>query len=144
MRVAARIPYAALLAAVFMSVAETRAGSGTGLIISSAECRRLVTRHVPSPDVAYRPGQGVHGRAVAPADLDSAIAIRIPERIDIDILIPLEAFLGDETPPRTAEAEVRVGRVSVVGERLSYNGQPLADAAAAAVAAECRKALTRN
>lgn len=143
MRAPAALPYAVLMGAFLVALAEPRAGSGTNLVISSADCRRLVTRHAPSPDV-YRPGVDVRGRAVAPADLDSATRIRLPERIDIDIIVALGEFLGAGTPPRTAGAEVRVGTVTLEGEHLSFNGQALGDTAAAAIAAACRKALARE
>ena len=116
----------------------------TGFVITAADCRRLVTKHTPAPDVAYRAGIDVHGRPVAPAESGAAARIVLPDEIVIDVLIPLDEFLGDKTPPRTARAEVRVGAVTVVGDRLSFNGQPLGDSAAAAIAAECRRILKHS
>jgi len=46
---------------------ETRAQ--TTIVITKAECDRLVT-HVASADVAYTPGVDVNGNAVAPAYLN--------------------------------------------------------------------------
>ena len=40
-------------------------------------------RHEPAPDVAYQPGVDVHGRAVAPADLNGGSQIELPDVIYI-------------------------------------------------------------
>lgn len=116
-------------------------GHHTRIILEARDCRQLVTRHRPSLDTAYQEGVDVRGNPVVPADLLSSPRIQLPEVIVIDILIPLEAFLGERTPPRIGRSEVRVGRVRVEGERLSFNGQPLGDPAAVAIAAACRRIL---
>ena len=116
-------------------------GPHTRVILEARDCRQLVTRHRPSLDTAYQAGVDVRGNPVVPADLASSPRLQLPEVIVIDILIPLEAFLGEGTPPRIGRSEVRVGEVRVEGERLSFNGQPLGDPAAAAIAAACRRIL---
>ncbi len=116
-------------------------GQDTRVILEARDCRQLVTRHRPSIDTAYKAGVDVRGNPVVPADLASSPRLQLPEVIVIDILIPLEAFLGERTPPRLGRSEVRVGEVRVEGERLSFNGQPLGDPAAAAIAAACRRIL---
>ena len=116
-------------------------GYDTRVILEARDCRQLVTRHRPSLDTAYQAGVDVRGNPVAPADLASGPRLQLPEVIVIDILIPLEAFLGEGTPPRLGRSEVRVGEVRVEGEHLSFNGQPLGDPAAAAIAAACRRIL---
>ena len=113
----------------------------TRVILEARDCRQLVTRHRPSLDTAYQEGVDVRGNPVAPADLASSPRLQLPEVIVIDILIPLETFLGEGTPPRIGRSEVRLGEVRVEGERLSFNGQPLGDPAAAAIAAACRRIL---
>ncbi|NFV79934.1 hypothetical protein [Magnetospirillum aberrantis] len=47
------------------------------IVITKTDCSRLI-RHVPAPDVAYKPGVDVHGRAVAPADMPGSGADAIP------------------------------------------------------------------
>ena len=144
---------AALLAALLASAAaaaqsgldsESAPGTQTRIVLEARDCRRLVTRHRPSPDTAYRPGVDARGRPVVPADLLGGPDLRLPEVIVIDVLIPLSEFLGDDTPPRIGHSEVRVGEVRVEGERLSFNGQPLSDPAGAAIAAECRRLLAQR
>ena len=113
----------------------------TRVILEARDCRQLVTRHRPSLDTAYPPGVDARGNPVMPADLASSPRLQLPEVIVIDILIPLEVFLGEGTPPRIGRSEVRLGEVRVEGERLSFNGQPLGDPAAAAIAAACHRIL---
>jgi len=150
--------FAALIALVLAPAAAAaqshlESGSATGtrsrIVLEARDCRRLVTRHRPSLDTAYEPGVDARGRPVAPADLLGGAELRLPEVIVIDVLIPLTEFLGEAAPPRTGHAEVRVGEVRVgevrvEGERLSFNGQPLGDPAAAAIAAACRLLIERS
>ena len=112
------------------------------IVIDIDDCRHIVA-HQAAPDVAYQPGRDARGRAVAPADLPSSGSIRTPEKVGIDLIIPLTTFLGDDTPPFTEDAEVNAGRVvvdTVTGE-ISYNGRSLGDPAANAIAAECARQL---
>ena len=141
---------AALLAVLLPSAAAAAASQletggapdhHTRVILEARGCRQLVTRHRPSLDTTYQEGADVRGNPVAPADLASSPRLQLPEVIVIDILIPLETFLGEGTPPRIGRSEVRVGEVRVEGERLSFNGQPLGDPAAAAIPAACRRIL---
>ncbi len=135
-----------LAAAAAQSDRETGGAPGqvTRVLLEARDCRQLVIRHRPSLDTAYQEGVDVRGNLVAPADLASGPRIQLPEVIVIDVLIPLEAFLGERTPPRIGRSEVRLGEVRVEGERLSFNGQPLGDPAAAAIAAACRRILEQK
>ena len=59
----------------------------THVVISGQDCQRLV-RHVPAPDVAYKPGVDVHGKPVAPADLPgSAGGYQLPDHIEFNYTI---------------------------------------------------------
>ena len=59
----------------------------TKVVISGQDCQRLV-RHVPAPDVAYKPGIDVHGKAVAPADLPGGGAgFKLPDHIEFNYTI---------------------------------------------------------
>ncbi len=145
MRLPALLSVTALaLTAATVAAAETPPAPEARLELTTAECRRLVVAHAPSADVAYRPGVDVYGRPVAPADLGSRPPLELPDRIVIDVLIPLRQVLGNRAPPRTEDSEVRLGEIVLEGDRLSFNGQPLADPEAQAVAAACRKALARD
>lgn len=56
------------------------------VVVTREDCARLV-RHVADADLAYQPGTDVHGRPVAPADLDGGLQVALPEAFSFDILI---------------------------------------------------------
>ncbi|WP_431858828.1 hypothetical protein [Azospirillum sp.] len=103
-----------------------------------AICRTL-PRHVPSADVEYKPGVDVRGNRVAPADLPGSAGAAPMDRFEIPVTLEVARRLGFATPgagalPRTAE----VGRLSIQGNRLFFNGQPLNAASEAELVALCR------
>jgi hypothetical protein len=121
--------------------------------IDQAACRAL-TRHVPAPDVEYVPGRDVvNGKPVAPADLSPGI--QIPTRFSVVVAIDVAKKLRslqprpgtrsatDQNPnlyalPRGGEAKAYLGVVTVEGDRLYFDGQPLTDDLEAEFAALCR------
>lgn len=106
--------------------------------VSRKDCERIV-KYTPDPDVAYKPGVDVHGKPVAPADLNGS-QIQIPDRIFIDLSLPFKDLLRNYNP-KLANADVYVGTVEydIASGRLLYNGQELTDPAQNAIAKECRK-----
>ena len=119
------------------TVAITRVAITT-VAITRADCARLVA-HVPAPDVAYRPGVDVYGRAVVPADLGGAPRIELPETILIDIEIDLQARFGIPADPTQYDPDAEVGEVAYRDGRFTFNGQPLQDQAQAELAARCQE-----
>jgi len=112
---------------------ETRAQ--TTIVITKAECDRLVT-HVASADVAYTPGVDVNGNAVAPADLNPQPQISVPDKISIPVTIDLAANLGI---PTSFLARPTVGEVQVSSDgRVTFNGQPVSGAAEHELAKRCQ------
>jgi hypothetical protein len=106
--------------------------------VDLAVCRYL-PRHTPSADVEYKPGVDVRGNRVAPADLPGSAGAAPMDRFEIPVTLDFARRLGFATPgaaalPRTAE----VGRLSVQGNRLFFNGQPLNAASEAELVALCR------
>ena len=112
------------------------------VLVSLAQCRQVVA-HQPADDVVYQPGVDAAGRPVAPADLAGPGTVQTPNFVTIALDLPLREFLGADTPPFTGKAEVLVGTVDydIRTARLSYNGQPLSDPAAHAIAAACARQL---
>lgn len=111
--------------------------------IDATTCR-LLERHVPAPDVAYRPGVDVHGEPVVPADLHPRI--EVPRRLAFEITIdpfddsgrlaPEPGFAGS----RFESTEIPVGGVSVdtlTGE-ITYEGRILQPADRQALVLACR------
>lgn len=112
------------------------------IAITTTDCARLV-KHVPAPDVEYQPGQDVHGRPVAPADLDGGYGMNLPETIRIPVTVLLQERFG--IPANSvlykAEAEIGVAEVSLDGERVTFNGQALTSPEAQALAATCQEIM---
>lgn len=130
-----------LLAAILFAAAPARAHEDEAVVtITRADCARLV-EHVPAPDVTYQPGVDVYGREVAPADLEGGTPIRVPETLRIPIEIDLLDRFGIPANPALYEADVPVGEVVYRNGRLSFNGRPLQDEAAAELSRRCQKIL---
>lgn len=93
-------------------------------------CKALV-KHVPSSDVAYKPGVDVHGKPVAPADLPGTNAFQLQQPITIALTADLFKFLkfpADQYPFNTmGRSDINLGTLTVDGDKVLYNGQPLTD-----------------
>ncbi len=119
---------------------ETR-GDPLELRISRAACTRLVA-HVPGDDVAYRPGVDVRGRPVAPADLEGAPALALPESYRVRIEVDSNDRFGIPAKSGNYDADVAVGEALVEADgRVLFNGQPLGSEAAFDLGRRCRELL---
>ena len=127
---------AALLAAAPVPAHEKKAE----VTIARADCARLV-EHIPAADVAYRPGVDAYGRAVVPADLSGGTQIPVPEILHIPIEIDLLDRFGIPAHPDLYESDIPLGEVVYRNGRLSFNGQPLQDDAAAELSRRCQKIM---
>ena len=105
--------------------------------ISGVDCRKLV-RHQPAPDVTYKPGVDVKGRKVAPADVNDAPQIEIPETITFDAAVDLRRF-GIPASSPLFQPYVGIGRVDVHQDgRVFLNGERLGNPEIAALEELCR------
>ncbi len=128
-------------AALFLILAAPPlAHAQTEFVISRQNCRLLV-RHVPDPGVEYQPGVDVRGREVVSADLGGRQPIKVPETFTIDIDVYLADRLGIPADPKLYVPEANVAVVSVEGDRVFFEGQPLSDLRQQAVAEACREKL---
>lgn len=95
------------------------------VVVEDGRCR-VVERHVPSADVAYRPGVDVRGRTVVPADLNGGNQVTTPRFVTIPLNIPITEFLAVR-PPFLDAVEIDAGLILVDTETgfLSYDGQRL-------------------
>lgn len=117
------------------SVSIQKAHAQTTIVITKAECDRLVT-HVASANVAYTPGVDVNGNAVAPADLNPQPQISMPDTISIPVTIDLATNLGI---PTSFLARPTVGEVQVSSDgRVTFNNQPVSGAAEHELAKRCQ------
>jgi len=108
--------------------------------ISLADCRRLVVTHIADPGVSFRPGRDVYGRRVAPAELPGQPRIALPKVFRIRISVDLETYLGI-VPPPGLDPDVPLGWLTVRGDKVYFNGQPLDDPHQSFIAAQCRRRL---
>ena len=106
--------------------------------ISRRDCEQLV-RHEPAPDVTYQPGVDVHGRPVAPADLDGGSQIALPDVIYIPIEVLVQDRFGIPANSVLYDATALVGVVSVKGNQVYFEDQLLGDPEVAALEEACRE-----
>ncbi len=113
--------------------------------LDSSLCNALV-KHTPDADVAYRPGVDVNGNAVAPADLPGGNnPIKLPEKINIPVTVSLAKVLNlnaNATPANQLGpgTEAQFGTLTVEGDRVTFNGQPLSDTQQDNLAVLCMRA----
>jgi hypothetical protein len=107
------------------------------IAISRRDCERLV-RHEPAPDVTYQPGVDVHGRPVAPADLGGGQQIQLPDVIYIPIEVLIQDKYGIPANSVLYDATALVGVVSVRGNQVYFEDQPLTDPEIVALEEACR------
>jgi len=108
------------------------------LVISRRACNWLVEHH-PSPDVEYQAGVDVHGRAVAPADLDGGANLVTPDFIVIPLEVLLEGKYGIAKNSVLWRPKAEVGTVVAVGDQIYYEGQRLGYSDQVALARACRE-----
>lgn len=113
------------------------------ITITKVDCRRLV-RHMPSGDVAYRPGVDVKGREVAPADLPGsagpAMANLLPDVLEIPLNVkPLQGKAY--ATHGLDDTNMNLGTISydMVRGDFMLNGQPLGSDDQAALAEACAR-----
>ncbi|HVO03450.1 MAG TPA: hypothetical protein VMT54_14685 [Candidatus Cybelea sp.] len=106
--------------------------------VSRQDCDRLAKYQEP-PGVEYQAGVDAHGEPVVPADIGGGSNIQLPQTI----VIPIEVFIQDRfhIPANSAlwAAKAEVGTVTITGDQVYFNGQPLGDAETAALAEICRQ-----
>jgi hypothetical protein len=107
------------------------------IAISRKDCQRLVN-HEPAPDVTYQPGVDVHGRPVVPADLGGGQQIQLPDVIYIPIEVLIQDKYGIPANSVLYDATALVGVVSVRGNQVYFEDQPLTDPEIVALEAACR------
>ena len=124
------------IALVLVAVAWAAPASAE-IAISRTDCERLV-RHEPAPDVAYQPGVDVHGRPVVPADLGGSQQIQLPDVIYIPIEVLIQDKYGIPANSVLYDATALVGVVSVRGNQVYFEDQPLTDPEIGALEEACR------
>ena len=119
--------------------AETKIDPDSRTVQVNKDVCRYLTKHRPAPDVAYQPGVDVNGNAVAPADLSGVPPARLPEAITIDLSSKLSQWLPNANFPnnKLGDSDIEFGTIVLEGDKVTYNGQPLADPAQDELAVLC-------
>jgi hypothetical protein len=123
--------------ALILSVVVWAAPASAEIAISRKDCQRLVN-HQPAPDVTYQPGVDVHGRPVVPADLGGGQQIQLPDVIYIPIEVLIQDKYGIPANSVLYDATALVGVVSVRGNQVYFEDQPLTDPEIVALEEACR------
>jgi len=129
-----------VLATVTVAGAPGHAAERT-IAVARSDCE-LAVRYVPPPGVAYQPGVDVHGKPVAPADLDGNQRLQLPDTIAVVITDDLRKRFGlpDDSPLFDANSFIGIVALRMSDHRLTFNGVELSDREADALAAVCRDA----
>jgi hypothetical protein len=108
---------------------------GSAVKLSRSECRPFV-KHESNAE--YKAGVDARGKKVKEAELPGASPIKLPETISIDIGIDLDKKYGLGSGGKYTGEGV-VGKVTVKGDKVFFNDQPLDQRDQAAVAEACKK-----
>jgi|SRR5208282_2920732 len=110
------------------------------IALTRESCIDLV-EHIPGADVTYQPGIDVNGQPVAPADMPGSPQVQVPDEFSIRITVGLGRRLGIPANPNNFQSEADIGVVSYKDGKAYFNGQPLEDPDAAALAEACRRIM---
>ncbi len=96
-----------------------------------AFCNALV-KHTPDADLAYQSGVDAEGNSVTPADLPGAPQMKIPDKINIPLTLNLAKALNLNTSSYPYNqlgqgTEAQLGMLTVDGDKVLFNGQPISD-----------------
>ena len=107
--------------------------------VDEKTCQK-VQRHLARQDVAYKPGVSARGKAVVPADVSNS-QLKLPERIVLDISLPIQDLFAITNPPQRSlqNAEVQVGKLEydIASGALQFNGQKMGEAALVTIGKKC-------
>jgi hypothetical protein len=107
------------------------------VVVSSTACAEVVA-HVPDAGVAYAPGVDVNGNSVAPADLPDNSSPITADNFPIFLTLDLKRKFKVPDSAKLFKLHAVVGLISVQGNQVFFNGQPIAAGEASLLAAACR------
>ena len=108
---------------------------GSSVKLSKSECGRI-GKHQSSAE--YKPGTDARGKKVKEADLPGGSPIKLPDTISIDIGFDLDKKYGLGSGGKYTGESV-IGKVTVKGDKVFFNDQPLDQRDQAAIAEACRQ-----
>lgn len=101
-------------------------------------CQALV-KHTPDANVTYQPGVDAHGKPVAPADLPGSNTLQLQDSFDIPLSVSLADRLKLRHNKLSDNTDIQTGTLTVKGDQVFYNGQPLTDSQQENLAVLCLK-----
>jgi hypothetical protein len=160
----------AMIGALYLAlpaVAQQAQTAPSRVAITPSDCSNIQVYKTP-PGVKYQPGVDAQGRAVAPADLGNRQRIEPPKEIVIEITRQLPGLTagsgagGAAKAPGAAtgansgvgsgavanrvqgyDSKAYLGYVTVKDGQVYYNGQPVGDQDARAIAEACARQMPR-
>ncbi len=108
--------------------------------VTKKDCDQMVAYTQP-PGVAYEPGIDVHGRAVAPADLNQPLMIKPPEEFSFS----LDYSLAGKVPGAAGKAyepHFNLGTITVKNGVPYFNDEPLTSEDQRRLSQACQKIQT--
>lgn len=99
----------------------------------SVDSCRILTRHIPTDDVVYKPGIDVRGRPVTPANLSPAPDFGLKDKISFHLILDVaEEARGNADTQRQfqdhpgLEGRVGLGLIEIKQGEVTLDGKPLA------------------
>ena len=105
------------------------------IFITQSACEQMVA-HRADDNVTYEPGVDVDGNAVEDAELYGR-GMPWPQDLSIPLRLDLQEALGLSTEYVAPEAVL--GTIEYKNEKLTFNGEPVTDRAAALLAEACEE-----
>ena len=118
------------------------AGAEEAFTITKDECQRMMRRELaarPAPDVAYKPGVDVRGKAVVPAGGDTRPTIEPPAAITFPLTLDMAAKYGIRGGAPFG-GDATLGQVTYRDGQVLWNDRPLDGPDATAIRAACEQA----
>ena len=104
--------------------------------ISRLACAKVMAQARAGAD--YVPGIDANGRAVAPADLPGDHTSAAAPTFSIVLDLRLRRRFGLPADARLFRPHAEVGLITVLGDKVLFNGRPLGAGETALLVAECR------
>jgi len=112
--------------------------SKDGQVVVSAKACAEVIAHVPDAGVAFTPGIDVNGQPVAPADLPGSNPPVNLDNFPIFLTLDLKKRFQISAAAKLFKPEAVVGLITIQGNQVFFNGQPIGTGEANLLAAACR------
>jgi hypothetical protein len=112
--------------------------SKDGQIVVSAKACAEVVAHVPDAGVAFIPGVDVNGQPVTPADLPGSAPPVNLDSFPIFLTLDLKKKFRIPDAAKLFKFEALVGLITIQGNQVFFNGQPIGTGEANLLAAACR------